>query len=102
MPAKAAQKPRQCRFGTSMQEGLRDVTERAGASPIAVDGIARGFGPREKTLLVALWSMPLAARNVAPVSLVPLGVPRHPRCICPDIAAQRSFYNSDGVLHRFS
>ena len=42
---------------------------------IAVDGIVRGFSPREKTLLAALWLMPLVARHVALVSLVPLGVP---------------------------
>jgi alpha-1,2-mannosyltransferase len=42
---------------------------------IAGDRIVRHFGPREKTLLAALWSMPLASRNVAPVSLIPLGVP---------------------------
>jgi hypothetical protein len=42
---------------------------------IAGDRIVRHFGPREKTLLAALWSMALASRNVAPVSLIPLGVP---------------------------
>ncbi len=42
---------------------------------IAVDGIIRGFGPWEKTLLAALWLMPLVARSVALVTLVPLGVP---------------------------
>jgi len=42
---------------------------------IAVDGIVRGFSPGEKALLAALWLMPLVARNIALVSLVPLGVP---------------------------
>jgi Glycosyltransferase family 87 len=42
---------------------------------VAVDGIVRGFGPWEKTLLAALWLMPLVARSVALMSLVPLGVP---------------------------
>jgi hypothetical protein len=42
---------------------------------IAVDGIVRGFRTREKTLLAALGLMPLVARNVALVNLVPLGVP---------------------------
>jgi len=42
---------------------------------LAVDGFARGFGPWEKTILAALWLMPLLARAVAQVSLIPLGVP---------------------------
>ncbi len=42
---------------------------------VAVDGIMRGFGPWEKTLLAALWLMPLVARSAALMSLVPLGVP---------------------------
>jgi hypothetical protein len=41
----------------------------------AVDGMARGFGPWEKTALAALWLVPLAARNVAHLTLIPLGVP---------------------------
>lgn len=41
----------------------------------AVDGLARGFGPWEKTLLAALWLVPLLARSVAQASHVPLGVP---------------------------
>ncbi len=42
---------------------------------LAVDGFVRGFGPWEKTLLAALWLMPLLARSVAMLSLIPLGVP---------------------------
>ena len=42
---------------------------------LAVDGLARGFGPWEKTALAALWLVPLVARSVAQVSLIPLGVP---------------------------
>ncbi len=42
---------------------------------VAVDGIIRGFGPWEKTLLAALWLMPLVARSIALAGLVPLGVP---------------------------
>ena len=30
---------------------------------IAVDGLARGFGPWEKTALAALWLVPLLART---------------------------------------
>ena len=41
----------------------------------AVDGLARGFGPWEKTILAALWLVPLVARSVAEISLIPLGVP---------------------------
>jgi alpha-1,2-mannosyltransferase len=39
------------------------------------DGFARGFGPWEKTALAALWLMPLVARSVAQMTLIPLGVP---------------------------
>ena len=42
---------------------------------IAVDGFARNFGPWEKSLLAALWLMPLVARSIAQISLIPLGVP---------------------------
>jgi len=42
---------------------------------IAVDGMARGFGPWEKTVLAALWLVPLVARTVPQVTLIPLGVP---------------------------
>ena len=41
----------------------------------AVDGIARGFGAWEKTALAALWLVPLVARGVAHLTLIPLGVP---------------------------
>ena len=42
---------------------------------IAADGLARGFGPWEKTALAALWLAPLVARTVALTTLIPLGVP---------------------------
>src|SRR5580704_1854738 len=42
---------------------------------IAADGMARGFGPWEKTALAALWLVPLVARTVPQVTLIPLGVP---------------------------
>ena len=42
---------------------------------VAIDGIARGFGPWEKTTLAALWLVPLVARSVALLSMIPLGVP---------------------------
>jgi len=42
---------------------------------LAADGLTRGFGPWEKTALAALWLVPLVARSVAHVALVPLGVP---------------------------
>jgi hypothetical protein len=34
----------------------------------------RGFGPWEKTILAALWVVPLVARSVAQVTLIPLGL----------------------------
>jgi alpha-1,2-mannosyltransferase len=42
---------------------------------LAADGFARGFGPWEKTALAMLWLVPLVARSVAQLSLIPLGVP---------------------------
>jgi alpha-1,2-mannosyltransferase len=42
---------------------------------LAADGMARGFGPWEKTTLAALWLVPLVARTVPQVTLIPLGVP---------------------------
>jgi hypothetical protein len=41
----------------------------------AADGLARGFGPWQKTALAALWLAPLLARSVAQATLIPLGVP---------------------------
>ena len=40
----------------------------------AADGLARGFGPWEKTALAALWLAPLVARSVAHITLIPFGV----------------------------
>ena len=42
---------------------------------LAADGMTRGFGPWEKTTLAALWLVPLVARTVPQVTLIPLGVP---------------------------
>jgi alpha-1,2-mannosyltransferase len=42
---------------------------------VAADGLRRGFGSWEKTALAALWLVPLVARSVAQLSLIPLGVP---------------------------
>ncbi len=42
---------------------------------LVADGMARGFGPWEKTALAALWLVPLVARTVPQVTLLPLGVP---------------------------
>jgi hypothetical protein len=41
----------------------------------AADGLARGFAPWEKTMLVALWLVPLVARSVPEATLIPLAVP---------------------------
>jgi alpha-1,2-mannosyltransferase len=40
---------------------------------LAADGLARGFGPYEKTALAALWIVPLVARSVAQATLIPVG-----------------------------
>jgi alpha-1,2-mannosyltransferase len=41
---------------------------------LAVDGMRRGFGPYEKSMLAALWLAPLIARSAAQTALLPLGV----------------------------
>lgn len=40
----------------------------------AADGLARGFGPWEKTALAVLWLTPAIARGIAEMTLIPLGV----------------------------
>jgi len=42
---------------------------------LAVDGLTRGFAPYEKTVLAALWLVPLVARSIAQTALIPLAVP---------------------------
>lgn len=42
---------------------------------LCADGIARGFAPYEKTVLAALWIVPLIARSIPQATLVPLAVP---------------------------
>src|SRR5579864_540754 len=42
---------------------------------LVADGMARGFGPWEKTALAALWLVPLVARTLPQMTLIPLGVP---------------------------
>jgi len=41
---------------------------------LALDGLARGFGPYEKTALAFLWVVPLFARGLAQVTFIPCGV----------------------------
>lgn len=41
---------------------------------LALDGLARGFGPYEKTALAFLWVVPLFARSVAEATFIPFGV----------------------------
>jgi hypothetical protein len=42
---------------------------------LAMHGFHHGFAPYEKSLLAALWLVPLVARGLAEVTFVPLGVP---------------------------
>jgi hypothetical protein len=42
---------------------------------LALDGWARGFAAYEKTILAALWMVPLIARSVPQATLIPLAVP---------------------------
>lgn len=41
---------------------------------LALDGLQRGFGPWQKSALAVLWMAPIAARSLADLALVPLGV----------------------------
>ena len=42
---------------------------------LTLDGFARGFAPWEKTILAALWIVPLVARSIPQATLIPLAVP---------------------------
>jgi hypothetical protein len=42
---------------------------------LATDGMTRGFGPYEKSILAALWIVPLIARSFPQATLIPLAVP---------------------------
>jgi hypothetical protein len=42
---------------------------------LAADGLTRGFAPWQKTVLAALWIMPLVTRSVAEATHIPLTVP---------------------------
>jgi alpha-1,2-mannosyltransferase len=42
---------------------------------LVTDGLARGFGPYEKTALALIWIVPLVTRAVAQTTLIPLAVP---------------------------
>jgi alpha-1,2-mannosyltransferase len=41
---------------------------------LAVHGLTRGFAPWEKTVLATLWLVPLVARGLSQMTLVPIGV----------------------------
>jgi hypothetical protein len=41
---------------------------------LGVHGLRRGFAPYEISALAALWIVPLVARSIAQVALIPLGV----------------------------
>jgi alpha-1,2-mannosyltransferase len=41
---------------------------------LAADGMRRGFAPWDKTMLAALWLLPLVARSVAQTTVVPVAV----------------------------
>jgi hypothetical protein len=42
---------------------------------LSINGFARGFGPYERTIVAALWIVPLVARSVPQATLIPLAVP---------------------------
>jgi len=41
---------------------------------LAMDGMQRGFGVGQKTALAVLWMAPIAARSIADVTFLPVGV----------------------------
>jgi alpha-1,2-mannosyltransferase len=41
---------------------------------LALDGLQRGFQPWQRTVLAVLWMAPIAARSLADVAFLPLGV----------------------------
>jgi len=41
---------------------------------LAAQGVAEGFRPYEKTILVVLWFVPMVTRGVAAATLIPVGV----------------------------
>ncbi|MPZ37975.1 MAG: DUF2029 domain-containing protein [Rhizobiales bacterium] len=41
---------------------------------LAMDGMQRGFGAGQKTALAVLWMVPIAARSIADVTFLPVGV----------------------------
>jgi len=61
------------RAGDALQHRLRP--DAAGAGHRALDGFTRGFAPYEKTVLAALWIVPLVARSFPQATLIPLAVP---------------------------
>jgi alpha-1,2-mannosyltransferase len=42
---------------------------------LCTDGLSRGFAPYEKTILAALWIVPLVARSIPQATFIPLAVP---------------------------
>jgi alpha-1,2-mannosyltransferase len=41
---------------------------------LAIDGMTRGFAPWHKSALALLWIVPLFARSLAELTLIPIGV----------------------------
>ncbi len=42
---------------------------------LAAEGLARGFGPYDKTMMAALWFAPLLARTLPQMTHIPFAVP---------------------------
>lgn len=55
---------------------------------LAADRMQRGFHPWQKSLLAALWLMPILARPVAQATLIPLAVPAMLGGLCVAAAAR--------------
>jgi alpha-1,2-mannosyltransferase len=64
---------------------------------LAADGLARGFGPYEKSTLALLWIVPLVTRAVAQTTLIPLAVPA--MLLCFIIVLHRAMRGTDTTLN---
>jgi alpha-1,2-mannosyltransferase len=64
---------------------------------LAADGLARGFGPYEKSTLALLWIVPLVTRAVAQTTLIPLAVPA--MLLCFIIVLHRAMRGTDTALN---
>jgi alpha-1,2-mannosyltransferase len=66
---------------------------------LSIDGFARGFGPYEKTIVAALWIVPLVARSVPQATLIPLAVPTMLLALVFLLRRAMNEYGAPGLWH---